>query len=225
MRLRPLDRLVEAVGEDQALASRSVVGAEFLAQDGVAHLVLEVRHAELVDRLHLRCVHVGEVVREARDHLLGDLLAQPAHRLGLRPEMRHLHLAEGRVLARGDPLRRALKEPEFTHPVDEFGCDLHGARPGADDADASPGERHRVIPPRAVERRSGERGEARQVGDRGMVQHAGRRDEHVGLIAHAPGRLESPAPGCAGPPRADGRRPRSRPGSRPRERSGGSTRD
>jgi len=75
--VRPLDRLVERIRHDQALARHLVIGRQPTAQFRVTHVVLEVHAAALLDARHLRLVAdhraregVIELVGHAPEHVL-----------------------------------------------------------------------------------------------------------------------------------------------------------
>jgi len=63
--VRLLDGLVEVRRHDQALARRAMTRAKTLAQLGVSHVVLEIRHARCFDRLDLWRVGVHHDIGEA----------------------------------------------------------------------------------------------------------------------------------------------------------------
>ena len=77
-------------------------------------------------------------------------------------------------------------------PGRERGRDLHCRRTGADHADPSTVERHRVIPSRAVERGTRERIETLDVRDVRVVQHPRGRDHHIHDVVRAGRRLQVP---------------------------------
>ena len=122
-----------------------------------------------------------------------EAVVEPLEPLGVLPERRLLLVVVGRVLLRDDPLRGALEEGQVRDPVDERADDLHRGRAGADDADPRAVDRHVVVPAGAVEAGPGEVVETVDVGVAGVVQHAGRRDDDVGLVLGARRGLEVPA--------------------------------
>ena len=118
---------------------------------------------------------------------------QPAQQRRIAAERLLLVRGVGRVLLRHHPLRGALEQRVLRHALGERAGDLHRGRARTDHADAPAVERHRVVPARAVERRALERVDALELRDLRVVQHAGRRDDDVDLVAVAARGLDLPA--------------------------------
>ena len=97
-----------------------------------------------------------------------------------------------RVLLRHDPLRGALEQRQVRDFVDHGRHDLHAGRSAPDDAEARPGDRHRVIPTGTVETGAGELTEPVDVGVARMVQHARGGDDDVDHVVAAGRGLEVP---------------------------------
>ena len=110
---------------------------------------------------------------------------------GSRRKRAPLVLGCRRVLLRHDPLRRALEQRELRDAVGERATVICTARrAGADDADAPAVERHGVVPARAVEAAPAKSSSPSMSGSVRVVQHAGRGDDDVDLVAVAAVGLE-----------------------------------
>src|SRR5258708_1825911 len=96
-------------------------------------------------------------------------------------------LGDGKVQARHNPGRRALKEIEFADAGSDLRDELDGACAGTNNGDISSGEIYVVIPSCGMKRRTFEAVDALDIRIARNVQSAHSGDKHAGAHAHSVG--------------------------------------
>ena len=188
---RLLERGIERIGHDQALARHLVVGRESSLELGILHGVVEIGLTGLLEAGHLALV---------ADHGAGeggcpaprDGLVELLHELGRAAEIGLLLVRVGGVRERQDPLRGALEERQLGNLVDDRRHDLDRRRAAADDADPPALPCHPVVPARGVEASAGEVLEAFDIRVTGVAQDAARGDDEIDAVGGAGLGLEPP---------------------------------
>ena len=101
-------------------------------------------------------------------------------------------LAEGTVVSRHKPIRRALKHLQMGGDLRQFGGYLHGTRGGAHQGNAFALKRNAVVPGRGMEKCAAEILQAGEWRDDGPAELADGGDEDIEFVLRAVGRVHAP---------------------------------
>lgn len=201
--VRPGQRGVPLVREEQALAAEGVVRDQLGPEPGVPDLLPErgppesqeaTAQARVTDHRRVEALGAGEGgpatgLLGAREALVGSTVEARV----------------GAVRLRYDVGRGPLEHHHRRHLGRDPGHELDRTRTGADDRDPLAGQVDVVAPPCGVEGGADEQVPSRELGDDRLGELADGRDEDVGLQLLAVRRTHRPGRGRVGPPgRGDG---------------------
>src|SRR6266852_219859 len=180
--IRAVERRIEIIGNENALATELIIGRQRGEQLGILD-----RPREMTERNGLDLLAKSVVAEKAEDAKLltpENILPQGPARDGNASKAALPVLTEGKIEPRHDPSRRALEKMELPGAWRALRDDLDGAGAGANDGDIFSGEVHAVIPGGGMKLGSRKALEARQFRVARDVQRAHAGDKHASANAH-----------------------------------------